>query len=284
MPDAAAGLERPVRLLRRARDGPAPTPHASGWKCPVKWGKPTREDARNVELTNLAIKKLKQIAGVDFKSFLAIHAHELPVGAAQVTLMQTMAKAEAGADAAAAESATRKRKSPAVASSDGDCSSMMTTLPQQRSFIVSTPAPPRGSGLDDTGAAASIGDNSGLTPPPPPPPSPPQHIMFANEAVQLWDTIAERDQLKEANANASNQTVKLNEELRLARAWIAHYQKQLQSAEAKHAADRADLISRIHGASHHNNKLNEKHAKLKMEYMAERTKLIGHLCAASGEV
>jgi hypothetical protein len=53
--------------------------------------------------------------------------------------------------------------------------------------------------------------------------------------------------------------VKLNEELRLVRAWIAYYQEELRSSEAKHAL-------------------------LKMEYMAERTQLIGHLCAASGEV
>ncbi|RLM64425.1 hypothetical protein C2845_PM16G01710 [Panicum miliaceum] len=149
------------------------SPHASGWNCPVKWGKPRREQARKVEPTSMAIEKLKQNAVIDFKSFLAIRVHELPVGAAQVTLLQTTVKAEAGdaaADAAAAESAARKRKSPAVAFGNGDRSSMMTTLPQQRSYLVSTPAPPRGSGFPHTRAAASIGGSSGPTPPPPPPP------------------------------------------------------------------------------------------------------------------
>ncbi|CAD6264225.1 unnamed protein product [Miscanthus lutarioriparius] len=80
------------------------SPEGMPWKCPVAWGKPRREDARAVELTDAAVDKLKQIPCIDLKDYLSLHAP--PVGA--LTMLQLhstpapMAKPECAAASARA--------------------------------------------------------------------------------------------------------------------------------------------------------------------------------------
>ena len=84
-------------------------PAAMQWKCPVKWGKPRRDAARKVELTDMAIEKLKRMGSVDIMSFLA--GREMPVG--DQTVLQAAAKLEArdrAASAAPAECRHRRRQ------------------------------------------------------------------------------------------------------------------------------------------------------------------------------
>ena len=79
------------------------------WKCPVKWGKPRRDAARKVELTDMAIEKLKRMGSVDIMSFLA--GREMPVG--DHIGLQAAAKLEArdrAASAAPAECRHRRRQ------------------------------------------------------------------------------------------------------------------------------------------------------------------------------
>ena len=84
----------------------------SGWKCQLKWGKPRRQDARRVQLTDTVIETLKQMGCIDIKVFLA--NREMPVGdpPAAFSPLQSALKAEAGATGAGAvaeNASTRKR-------------------------------------------------------------------------------------------------------------------------------------------------------------------------------
>ena len=63
------------------------SPEGMPWKCPVAWGKPRREDARAVELTDAAVDKLKQMPCIDLKDYLSLHAP--PVGALTMLLLHS---------------------------------------------------------------------------------------------------------------------------------------------------------------------------------------------------
>jgi hypothetical protein len=136
------------------------SPTRLNWNCRGKWGKPKKEGARRVELTNYVIEKLKQMPAIDLKSFLNNHVQHLPVGDyVSLTQLQTRVKAEArgatasGAVAAETESpSTRKRKSPAQA-----LSSPQTV----QSFAGSTEL---SSGMASTGPAA-VFRNEGIREP-----------------------------------------------------------------------------------------------------------------------
>jgi len=80
------------------------------WKCPAKWGKPRRDAAREVELTDMAIEKLKRMGSVDIMSFLA--GREMPVG--DHIGLQAAAKLEARDRAASAAPAECRHQHPAA--------------------------------------------------------------------------------------------------------------------------------------------------------------------------
>ncbi|RLN34590.1 hypothetical protein C2845_PM03G27310 [Panicum miliaceum] len=123
-------------------------PAAMDWKCPVKWGKPRRDAARKVELTDTAIQKLKRIGSVDVMSFLA--GREMPVGD-QIRL-QAAVKAEATPADVSAACTWNKRKSPEGALSCPPQPLPTSAPPQQQSSAMPTSAAPPGRGFSHRGA------------------------------------------------------------------------------------------------------------------------------------
>ncbi|KAF8666067.1 hypothetical protein HU200_053773 [Digitaria exilis] len=290
-------------------EGPSVMP----WKCPVKWGKPRMDAARKVELMETAVKKLTNMGTVDnVRCFLA--RRQLPVGD-QAPLHAAAVKAEAGgssAATAAAESAStrNKRKSPPTAmsscpptsetsglasfrafSSGGGSGEPISTPQQQSLFAISTTPTPQG--LGHFRAFSASGSDESVPPqqqsftmstPARQGPGFP-NMMCTSDALQLWEAIAE---LQAISAKADEHAAKLSEELRLVTSWNAQYRNQLATAQAMHAAERAQLISQLRAASGEIAQLKAGHvdsiAQLKEEHAAELAQLKQELLAENAQL
>jgi hypothetical protein len=141
----------------------------SGWKCQVKWGKPRKQDARRVQLTDTVIEKLKQKGCIDIKVFLA--KREMPVGdPAALAPLQSAVKAEAGAGAAAENASTRKRSRLSPAAVLSQRQPLPTSPPAGLAPIRASSTGGRSGHIPPAGfapiGASSTGGRSGHIPPP----------------------------------------------------------------------------------------------------------------------
>ena len=262
------------------------------WKCPVAWGKPRKEDARTVELTDAAIEKLKKMPCIDLQDCLRLH--DLPVGAlnllqlhsptapptvkpesaaasaqalALTSLHQLHAALEAGARAPSAadaagegdDSTRRKRRCPGPGPA-----SVTVTPPMPQTFAISAAPPPQGMGMTpcETSFDGAWGSSSSEISMP--------RGLWASDALYMYDamvvTEAEKARLQDTIQQAAQE--------------IAHLQGQLQQAadrEQQANAAIAKFMDYMVAARAENAQLKEKHAseiaKLNQEHASEVTKL-----------
>ncbi|KAL6653150.1 hypothetical protein ACP70R_012075 [Stipagrostis hirtigluma subsp. patula] len=199
------------------------------WKCPLKWGKPRRADARRCDLTDTAIQRLQERAGktgIEIKSFLSGLQHRLPVEALAPLQLKVEARAAAAAadtESAAAVSVSRRKRRAVEAA-------VPVPPPAPPQIFAATPTPP--GVAPEQGASGGEGGGDLAEPP----------GIFASEALEV---------LEAANAQRAREIGELKREVQklAAREYqLLAYVSRLKEEHAADCAHQMELLLVEHAA------------------------------------
>ncbi|KAL6650300.1 hypothetical protein ACP70R_009225 [Stipagrostis hirtigluma subsp. patula] len=231
------------------------SPPGTTWKCPVKWGKPKRADVRKHKYANTDTgRRLLQVAGsgLDLKVFLS--QRDLPVGVAhEVALAKLQATVKQEARAPAAATAEAGNTPPGKCKTPEAVTLVTPPPPSQQSSVDMTPMP---LGLLPDQCQFSAQGTGEPSPAPPP-------GLWARDAADIWDAMAENENLKNDLVAANAKIAELRGQLQEANGYNAQFREYVRECMAEITKLKQDHATEV--------------AMKDQQHEAERAKLLDHL-------